>query len=253
MKGIEGNVYVVTGGASGIGAKIAAALAQLGAKVAITDVNAEGARAVADQLSAETKATVRAYGLDVTDSAEVDRIAAQIEKELGPVKGLAANAGYVEMHSAFDFPDEAWRKIVAVNLDGVFYCCRAFGRQMRGRGGSIVITSSIAATKVVRPERTAAYGAAKAAAAHLAALLGVEWASEGIRVNSVAPGYTATPMVRQTQRTNPQIADIWLNDQPIGRFIEPSEIADAFVYLLSDLSTGITGARLDVDGGYTKG
>lgn len=253
MDGITGKVHVVTGGASGIGASIATKLAELGAVVAITDINVDGATAMAAKLETETGAKVRAYHMDVTNSAQVDDVSRQIEGDLGPVYGLAANAGYVEMHAAFDFPDESWRKITAINLDGVFFCCRAFGRLMRGRGGSIVITSSIAASRVVRPERTVAYGAAKAAAAHMAALLGVEWADEGIRVNTVAPGYTATPMVRQQEVLNPDIVKTWLNDQPIGRFVEPSEIADAFIYLLSDHSSGVTGAKIDVDGGYTKG
>ena len=253
MKGLRDEVHVVTGGASGIGLEISETLASHGAIVALTDINAEGAKKAATNIAQKYGVTARAYELDVTSSTDVDAVAARIQSELGPVKGLAANAGYVQMHAALDFPDQAWRDIMAVNLDGVFYCCRAFGRQMRGRNGSIVITSSIAATKVVRPERTVAYGAAKAAAAHMAALLGVEWAKEGIRVNSVAPGYTATPMVLEQLELNPQMTGVWLNDQPIGRFIEPSEIANTFAFLLSDLSSGITGARIDVDGGYTKG
>lgn len=253
MQGINGKVHVITGGASGIGLAISRVLAKKKAIVALTDINEAAATKAAHALSEETGATVVPYHMDVRSSQQVDAVAKRVHDDLGPVKGLAANAGYVEMHPALDFPDRAWEDIIGVNLTGVFYCCRAFGAQMRGRNGSIVITSSIAATKVVRPERTVAYGAAKAGAAHMASLLGVEWAKDGIRVNSVAPGYTATPMVLAQEQLDPGMTTTWLTDQPIGRFIEPDEIAQTFAFLLSDLSSGITGARIDVDGGYTKG
>jgi sorbose reductase len=123
---------------------------------------------------------------------------------------------------------------------------------MRGRGGSVVLISSIAARSVVRPEKCAAYCATKAAVEHLAALLGVEWARDGIRVNAVGPGRTETPMIERIARQSPEMVSEWMAQVPIGRLIRPEEVANAVAFFLSDLSSGCNGTTLMVGGGYDK-
>ena len=252
MQGIAGRIHIVTGATGGIGKATASVLSRHGGIVVMTDLNAAAGAAAAADIAARTGNPVHFRAVDVADSAAVDALADWVERDIGPAHGLVANAGIVSFAAAFDFTDAAWRKIMSVNLDGVYYCCRAFGRRMRGRGGSMVLISSISATKVVRPERTVAYGTSKAAIAHMAALLGVEWAQDAIRVNSLAPGYTETPMTQKARTDAPEFYARWMDDTPLGRFIQPEEIANIAMFLLSDLSTAITAALIPADGGYTK-
>ena len=137
MRGIAGRIHVITGGAQGIGCATARVLAQNGGRVVVTDLASSDGERTARQIAAETRGDVRFMSLDVTDSAAVDALAARIEREVGPVHGLVANAGIHKTALAVEFSDEDWRRIIHVNLDGVFYCCRAFGNLLRGRGGSI--------------------------------------------------------------------------------------------------------------------
>jgi NAD(P)-dependent dehydrogenase (short-subunit alcohol dehydrogenase family) len=156
------------------------------------------------------------------------------------------------MSEAFAYNEASWRQTMSINLDGAFFTAQSFARHMRERGGSIVLISSIAARTVVRPEKCAAYGATKAAVEHLAALLGVEWASDGIRVNAVGPGRTETPMIERIANEAPEMVATWMQQVPIGRLIRPEEVANAVAFFLSDLSSGCNGTTLMVDGGYDK-
>lgn len=197
MQGLNQNcVFLITGGAGGIGRATATALGQAGSRVIITDVDAEAGEAAAAEIQAQTGAKVRFVPLDVTDEAQVAKVVEQLEQEGWPVYGVMANAGIAPTSAAIDYPAALWRQTVDINLNGVFWTAQAFGQRMLARGeGVVLITASIAAFRVVSPETHAAYGATKAAVAHLAELLGVEWATHGVRVNAIAPGYTATPII----------------------------------------------------------
>lgn len=252
MQGLgEGKVYVITGGAGGIGRATAHVLASAGGRVVITDVDEAAGTRAADEIATETSAETRFEVLDVADPDAVRALADRLEADEWSVHGLLANAGIAPSSAAVDYTDELWRKTVGINLDGVFWCCREFGRRMVEReSGTVVITSSIAGHGVVSPETHAAYGATKAAVSHLAELLGVEWAKTGVRVNAVAPGYTATPILDKLKEEAPDVFEEWIARTPIGRLSTPEEIANAAGFLMSDLASGITATVLRVDGGY---
>jgi NAD(P)-dependent dehydrogenase (short-subunit alcohol dehydrogenase family) len=251
MQGLEGKVVVITGGAGGIGRATAEVLARAGARVVITDVDAAAGDRVVNELRESTAGELRFEQLDVSDAAAVGALSSKLEDDGWPVYGLMANAGIAPTSPALEYSDELWTQTIDVNLNGVFWCCREFGRRMVERGaGTIVITSSIAAFSVVSPETHAAYGATKAAVSHLAELLGVEWAKSGVRVNAVAPGYTATPILDKIQAESPETFEEWVSRTPMGRLSTPTEIANATAFLLSDLASAITATVLRVDGGY---
>ncbi|MFW8565235.1 SDR family NAD(P)-dependent oxidoreductase [Orrella sp. 11846] len=253
MQGLDQKrVFLITGGAGGIGRATATALGQAGSRVIITDVDHVAGEAAATEISKQTGAEVRFINLDVTDEVQVNEVAEQLEKEGWPVYGVMANAGIAPTSSAVDYPASLWRQTVDINLNGVFWTAQAFGRRMLERGeGVVLITASIAAFGVVSPETHAAYGATKAAVAHLAELLGVEWAKQGVRVNAVAPGYTATPILDKLKEEAPDVYDQWLARIPMGRLNTPEEIANSAAFLFSDLASGITATVLHVDGGYS--
>lgn len=253
MEGLDtGRVFLITGGAGGIGRATATALAKAGSRVVITDVDPASGESAATDIAAKTGSEIRFMVMDVTDERQVASVAERLGKEGWPVYGVMANAGIAPSSAAADYPASLWRKTIDINLNGVFWTAQIFGKHMIERKeGVIVITSSIAGFGVVSPERHAAYGATKAAVAHLAGLLGVEWAASGVRVNAVAPGYTATPILDKLKEESPDVYDEWISRIPIGRLNTPEEIANAVTFLFSDLASGITATTLHVDGGFS--
>ncbi len=248
--GLDGKVAVVTGAARGIGAQIAARLAELGALTVFADrvgtvaVTAEGA--AADSLKTDW------VEFDVTDSTAVEAAAAEILRRHGRIDILVANAGMSYELPAIEHTDQHWRQVMAVNLDGVFYCIRAFAKPMlAARSGAIVATSSIAGVKAVRPELHVGYDVSKASVAHMCRVLAVELAKSGVRVNSVGPGYTDTDMLAEVGRTRPEVMRMWLDDTPMGRLMNRTEIANVVGFLVSDAASGVTGQLVMADGGYS--
>jgi NAD(P)-dependent dehydrogenase (short-subunit alcohol dehydrogenase family) len=252
MLGLARRVHVITGGYGGIATATATGIAQAGGIAVITGRQLDKGLEAAEVLRARTGGDVRFYALDVTDSRAVRDAALRIEAEVGPVHGLVANAGIARHAPTFTYEDDDWRATFAVNLDGAFYCAREFGRLMRGRGGSVVFVSSIAARVATKPPLRVVYGASKAAMSHLASLLGVEWGAEGIRVNVVEPGFTATSVHDRARAKTPELLEMLAKETPIGRFLDPREIANVILFLLSDLSSAMTGAVVVADGGYSK-
>jgi len=223
---LDGKVAVVTGGGRGIGAAVAVALREAGAEVVIAS---------------------RSEGV-VTDVTDIDSVRA-MAAEIGRIDVLVNNAGVCYHRPALEVPDEEWRSVWDVNVDGVWNCSRVVGEQMIERGGGVIVNiGSISAMIVNRPQWQPAYNASKAAVHQLTKSLAAEWARHHVRVNALAPGYVRTEMAPVD---DPRFKPLWIDDPPMGRYALPEEMGPSVVYLASDASSFMTGSVLVVDGGYT--
>jgi NAD(P)-dependent dehydrogenase (short-subunit alcohol dehydrogenase family) len=240
---LDGKVAVVTGGNRGLGQAYARALGEAGARVAIAARDEVLSESVARELGALAVTT------DVSDAASVETMLATVTAELGPVDVLVNNAGVCYHRPALEVPEDEWRSVWDVNVDGVWHCCRAVGAQMvERRSGTIINVGSISAEIVNRPQWQPAYNASKAAVHQLTKSLAAEWAPHGVRVNALAPGYVKTEMAPVD---DPRFRPRWIEDAPMQRAATPEEIAPSVIYLASDASSFMTGSVLVVDGGYT--
>ena len=178
-------------------------------------------------------------------------MAADVVASHGGVDILVNSAGIARSVDASQTTDADWREIIDVDLNGVFWCARAFGKHMVGRRrGSIVNLGSMSGIIVNKTQPHAAYNAAKSGVHMLTKSLACEWAPHDVRVNAIAPGYIATEMTREG-RENEDWSHQWLEMTPMRRYGEPHEIASTALFLASDASSFCTGAVLSVDGGYT--
>ena len=248
---LTGRRAVVTGGATGIGAACADALSEAGAHVVIADLDAAGAAAKAASLVAAGR-SAEGRALDVTDSAAIEALAETLEAA-GGVDILVNNAGIVQSNTPAETCSDAhWRRHMAVNLDGVFFCARSFGKRMLARGaGTIVNMGSMSGLIVNRPQEQSFYNASKAGVHHLTKSLAAEWGGRGVRVNAVAPTVIRTELVSRVLNEIPEMERIWLDMTPMGRLGRPDEIASVVLFLASDASSLMTGAVVSADGGYT--
>jgi NAD(P)-dependent dehydrogenase (short-subunit alcohol dehydrogenase family) len=243
---LQDRVAVVTGAGGGLGLAIGRALRSVGATVVASELNAETGQAAARELGGDFVQT------DVTDPDSVRELVHAVLDHHGKLDVMVNNAGIAHNVPAEEMTDEEWRRMISVNLDGVFWGCREAGLVMLERGsGSIVNIASMSGVVSNHPQPQAHYNAAKAGVIMLTKSLAGEWASRGVRVNSVSPGYIRTPLTEMGM-LRPEWADVWLSSTPLGRIAEPREIAPAVVYLASDASSYATGTNLLIDGGYTS-
>ena len=251
LTGFDGTIALVTGANGGIGAALVEQLRDSGCTVIATDV-------VAPVIAvAPGQATVHARALDVTDSAAVDALVAWAEAEVGPI-GFGINvAGVLQTGTVAETADAQWRRVFAVNADGVFHVSRALARVMSPRRKGAVVTVSSNAAGVPR-HGMAAYAASKAAATMFTRCLGLELAPLGIRCNIVAPGSTLTPMqtgmwadeqgAAQVIKGTPETFKAGI---PLQKLARPDDIVHAVMFLLSDQAAHIAMSDLYVDGGAT--
>ncbi|HZF34190.1 MAG TPA: SDR family oxidoreductase [Candidatus Angelobacter sp.] len=249
---LGGRVAVVTGGGQGIGFACAQALAEAGAKVVVAELMPDRVASATAELK-KLGLNVAGIQLDVTKSAAVDAAAAQIKREYGPVEILVNNAGVAKSDvRAEDTSDEHWRFHMDVNVDGLFWCCRAFGRQMlEQKRGSIVNIGSMSGFIVNKPQPQSFYNASKAAVHHLTKSLAAEWGARGVRVNAVAPTYIETPLTSFGIKENKAMYETWLDMTPMHRVGQPEEIASVVLFLASEAASLLTGSIVLADGGYT--
>lgn len=249
---LQGKTAVVTGGARGLGLEMMEALAQAGAAVVAVDLLGDQAREAAEQTGNTYGVRAASWPLDVTDAEEVAATFAAIEREFGSIDILVAAAGITDQVSAEDVSVAAWRKVIDINLNGVFFCAQAAGRGMIARrSGSIILISSMSGLIVNRPQRQASYNTAKGGVIMMAKSLAVEWAPHGVRVNALAPGYMRTALTDGVLEGQPGLRETWEGLTPMGRMGRPAELRGTVVYLASDASSFMTGHNLVVDGGYT--
>lgn len=249
---LQGKVAVVTGGARGLGLEMMDAVAQAGADVVAVDLLGEQARTSAEQVGKERGVRAAAYGLDVTDPQAVEATFDEIEQHFGHIDVLIGAAGIVENIPAEEYPPERWRKIVDVNINGLFFTAQAAGRRMIARrSGSIVLIASMSGMIVNHPQKQAAYNVSKAGVIMMARSVATEWAPHGVRVNALSPGYIRTALTDQVIEGIPGLRETWESMIPLGRMGVPHDLRGAVVFLASDASRYMTGANLVIDGGYT--
>lgn len=242
---LEGKVAVVTGGTRGIGFAIVKKFLENGAKVALCGSRQESAdKAVAKLKEENPDWEVMGIAPTLTDPASVAEALAQVKEAWGRIDIMGNNAGVSARESIYDYDPEDFRKTIDLNVNAVFYCTQAAARIMKEQGGGVIINTS-SMVSIYGQAAGCAYPASKFAVNGLTKSLGRELAPDNIRVNAVAPGITRTDMVSALpdEMIKPLIATI-----PLGRMTEPEDIANAYLYLASDLASDVTGVVLSVDG-----
>ena len=243
---LEGRVALVTGSARGLGAAMAAALAQAGADVAVADRADPGE--TAREIASTSGARVLDLVADLADRQASDKLVADVIDGLGRLDILVNNAGIIWRMPAADVADEDWDRVIEINQTAVFRLCRAAGRHMLARGSGKII--NIASLLSFQGGMTVpSYAAAKGAVAQITKALANEWAGKGINVNAIAPGYMRTENTRPLTEDPVRSRQI-LERIPAGRWGEPRDLAGAVVFLASAASDYVNGHVLVVDGGW---
>lgn len=248
---LTGKTALITGGGRGIGLATARKFAGAGADVIIAEFIAENGEAAAAEIESMGRRSMF-IEVDVRRSDSVNQMAQTALDAFPQIDILVCNAGIAQAVPAEECSDFDWLNMIDTNLNGVFYCCRALGNHMLGRGsGAIVNLASMSGMIVNKPQPQAHYNAAKAAVILLTKSLAAEWADRGVRVNCVSPGYIGTDMTKPAL-SNEEWAAMWHEMTPMGRIGEAVDIANAIHYLASPAAKFATGTNLVVDGGYTS-
>ncbi|WP_043804455.1 SDR family oxidoreductase [Deinococcus gobiensis] len=247
---LQGQTAFVTGAGSGIGQRIAVGLAEAGADVACFDLpgSADLGR-TAEQIGALGRRALVLSG-SVTQAEDLAAALARTEAELGPVSVAVNSAGIANAFPAEEMELAQWQRMLDINLTGVFLSCQAEARVMLPRGkGTIINIASMSGDIVNRGLLQAHYNTSKAGVIHLTRSLAMEWATRGVRVNAISPGYTLTPM-----NLRPEVAEqrkVFETETPLGRMATVDEMVGPAVFLASQASSFCTGIDLLVDGGFT--
>lgn len=247
---LDGKVTFVTGGARGIGKSIATAVAEAGSHVAIVDLDIDEAKKTAEEI-AEIGVKTIAIKADVTVEKDVDNMIQVILDTFGKLDVAFCNAGICMNIPADEMTYEQWKKVVDINLNGVFLTSQAAAKVMLKQGrGSIINTASMSAHIVNVPQPQCSYNASKAGVIMLTKSMAVEFAKRGVRVNSISPGYIGTELITAAPKLKPLIEQ-WNQLSPIGRLGRPDELQAIAVYLAGDASDFTTGSDFVIDGAFT--
>lgn len=241
---LAGKVALITGGASGLGLAMTRRFAARGARVVVLDRDAAAADALVEIENAAFIAC------DVCDPDAVDAAFDRAEVGTGPIDIVVANAGISQNSPTLELSFADWRRVMAVNLDGVFLTAQAAGRRMVLRRRGVILLMASMYGVVAAPQRIG-YCVSKSGVAMMAKALALEWARHGLRVNALAPGYVRTPFLDDLIARGRLDADALTARMPIGRFIETDEVADLAAFMASDEASAITGQVAGVDGGWS--
>ena len=242
---MKGKNAVITGGARGIGEAIAVILAKMGANIIIWDVLADQAKATADKIAATHGVKAAGFAVDVTKEESVNAAAEAAAKDFGSIDILINNAGITRDGLIIRMKEEDWDLVLAINLKGVWVCTKAVGKLMlKARKGSIVNIASVVG--VMGNAGQANYSASKAGVIGLTKTSAKEFASRGVRVNAVAPGYIRTAMTDKLTDEQRQRMQVMI---PLGELGSPEDVADAVAFLASEAARYITGQVINVCGG----
>lgn len=244
---LTGKKAFITGGAKGIGKSAALAFAEAGADVAIVDTDTESAEATVKEVKALGVNSIYVK-TDITNPTQVDAMIESVLKEFKTIDIAFNNAGICINEKAEDMSYENWKKVLDVNLTGIFLTARAAGRVMiKNRKGCIINTASMSGHIVNVPQPQCAYNASKAGVILLTKSLAVEWAPYNVRVNSISPGYIGTKMTLSATQWIPT----WESLTPVKRMGRPEELTAALIYLAGDGASFTTGCDIVIDGAFT--
>jgi NAD(P)-dependent dehydrogenase (short-subunit alcohol dehydrogenase family) len=245
---LEGKVAVITGAGGGIGGAIAHALAGYGADIMAVDRNLESARSNADLITKMGRRAI-AYGLNITDIAEIEKMTDAAVVEFGRIDILVNSAGMNIRKAVVDLRQEDWDPVLEVNLKGAVFCCRAAARVMiKQKKGKIINIASIS-SQLGHPDRCA-YAASKGGLVQVTKVMATEWAKYNICVNAISPAAVDTPFIDGLKKNRDSL-DREMARIPLGRIAIPEDMMGAAVFLSSDASNFITGHNLFIDGGRT--
>ena len=249
---LDGRVALVTGGGQGIGRAFAHALGEAGAAVAVVDISTPSAEDVANELS-NKGIEAMAVTADVTKAEQIRKMVDTVVGKWAKLTIGVNNAGIGDWTAAEEVSEANWDKMMNLNLKGVFLCSQVEGRAMLKTGyGKIINTASMSGHIVNTPQKQAVYNTSKAGVLHLTRSLAAEWATRGVRVNSISPGYTRTQLVDDLLQTpeGKEMLPHWLSFTPMNRIVEVTDLQGAIVYLAAEVSDFMTGHDMVVDGGY---
>jgi gluconate 5-dehydrogenase len=246
---LEGRVAVVTGGATGIGLRMAHGLAEAGASIVIASRKREACETAAKEIADATGAKTLALSCDVTKTDEVEAMKDAVMERFGRVDILVNNAGRAWVAPPEEMPLERWQQVFDLNITGPFLCSQALGREMiKASSGRIINIASIAGLVGRNPRayNSIAYGASKGALVNFTRDLAVKWAQHDINVNCICPGFFVTPLNQKLYEKNKENIE---REIPLGRTGGPDDLKGLVVLLASDASRFVTGAIIPVDGG----
>ncbi|MDC7236455.1 MAG: SDR family oxidoreductase [Sphaerochaetaceae bacterium] len=248
---LDGKKIFVTGGARGIGKSVATAFAEAGADLAIVDIDIDEAKKTASWIKDKYNVETIAIKTDVTNEDEVNSMIDTILDKFGKLDVAFCNAGICINAPAEEMTYAQWKRNIDINLSGVFLTAQAAGKVMLKQGyGSIINTASMSGHIVNVPQPQCAYNASKAGVILLTKSLAVEWATRGVRVNCISPGYMATELIKESKQLKPLISQ-WNEMTPMKRMGNPDELQSICVYLAGDTSTYTTGSDIIVDGAFS--